>query len=49
MVGILGTGWLYDAAGGAQPAFLVAAAVELVPLGLVLTLGRRLDPDRTRT
>lgn len=47
--GILGTGWLYDAAGGAQPAFLVAAAVELVPLVLVLTLGRRLDPDRTRT
>jgi PPP family 3-phenylpropionic acid transporter len=44
IVGMLGSGALYDATGGAEAAFLTAGLVELVPLLLVLTLGRRLVP-----
>jgi PPP family 3-phenylpropionic acid transporter len=45
-LGMLGSGALYDAFGGAERAFLVAAGIELVPLTLMLALGRRLDPLR---
>jgi PPP family 3-phenylpropionic acid transporter len=45
-VGMLGSGALYDAFHGAEPAFLLAGALELVPLVLVATWGRRLDPLR---
>jgi hypothetical protein len=44
MSGMLGTGALYDAYHGADVAFLLAGVLELVPLALVATLGRRLDP-----
>jgi PPP family 3-phenylpropionic acid transporter len=44
LVGMLGTGALYDATGGAEAAFAAAAALELLPLALVLTVGRRLAP-----
>jgi len=46
MTGMLGSGALYDASGGADLAFLVAGMLELVPLVLVATFGRRLDPVR---
>ena len=36
VVGYIATGWLYDTVGSVSPAFLAAAALELVPLGLVL-------------
>jgi PPP family 3-phenylpropionic acid transporter len=45
-LGMLGSGALYDAFHRADEAFLVAAGVELIPLALVLSLGRRLDPLR---
>ena len=43
-LGMLGTGALDDAFGGADSAFLLAGVLELVPLVLVATIGRRLDP-----
>jgi PPP family 3-phenylpropionic acid transporter len=43
LLGVLGSGFLYDRFGGAT-AFQVAAFVELIPLALALTLGRRLAP-----
>lgn len=49
LIGMLGSGALYDATGGAATSFLVAGVVEVVPLGLVLVLGRRLDPTRVAT
>jgi PPP family 3-phenylpropionic acid transporter len=49
LVGMLGTGALYDATGGGEAAFGAAAALELVPLALTLTLGRKLDPGRAPT
>ena len=45
-LGMLGSGALYDTFHGAEAAFLAAAAVELVPLVLVASWGRRLDPLR---
>jgi PPP family 3-phenylpropionic acid transporter len=45
-LGMLGSGALYDAYGGADRSFQIAAALELVPVALMLTLGRRLDPTR---
>lgn len=44
IVGVLGTGWLYDAFGGAGPAFVIAGVVELLPLALIVLHGRRLEP-----
>jgi PPP family 3-phenylpropionic acid transporter len=44
--GMLGSGALYDAFHGADKAFLLAAGLELVPLLLVASWGRRLDPLR---
>jgi len=44
IVGMYASGALYDAFGRAEPAFLLAAAVELVPFTLALTKGRRLQP-----
>jgi PPP family 3-phenylpropionic acid transporter len=44
--GMFLTGLLYDAFGGAETAFLIAGLVELLPLLLMLALGRRLDPGR---
>jgi PPP family 3-phenylpropionic acid transporter len=44
--GMLGSGALYDAYGGADRAFLIAAGLELLPLALVISFGRRLDPLR---
>jgi PPP family 3-phenylpropionic acid transporter len=46
MIGMLGSGALYDATHGADAAFLVAGALEVLPLVLVATWGRRLDPLR---
>jgi PPP family 3-phenylpropionic acid transporter len=46
MTGMLGSGALYDAYHGADASFLVAGVLELVPLALVATIGRRLDPLR---
>jgi PPP family 3-phenylpropionic acid transporter len=46
IAGMFATGALYDASGGAEVAFLSAGLLELLPLGLVLALGRRLDPGR---
>jgi MFS transporter, PPP family, 3-phenylpropionic acid transporter len=45
-LGMLGSGALYDAFGGADTAFVVAGLLEVVPLVLVATWGRRLDPTR---
>jgi PPP family 3-phenylpropionic acid transporter len=45
-LGMLGSGALYDAFHGAEPGFLIAAGLELLPLALVATWGRRLDPLR---
>ncbi len=42
IVGVLGTGFIYDAAGSAAPAFVVGGLVDLVALLLLLTRGRRL-------
>lgn len=39
--GYLASGAIYDAGGGVAPAFLAAAALELVPLGLVLAAAAR--------
>ena len=44
LIGYLGSGFLVDVSGGAQAAFLAAAAIEVVPLVLILTFGRRLQP-----
>jgi MFS transporter, PPP family, 3-phenylpropionic acid transporter len=44
--GMLASGALYDAFHGAEQAFLIAAGFELVPLALMISLGRRLDPLR---
>jgi PPP family 3-phenylpropionic acid transporter len=44
--GMLASGALYDAYHGAGPAFLAAAGLELVPLVLMISWGRRLDPLR---
>lgn len=44
VIGMLGTGAIYDQGSGAAPAFLAAAGLELVPLALVLIWGRRLEP-----
>jgi PPP family 3-phenylpropionic acid transporter len=44
LIGMLGTGLLYDLTGGVQAAFGAAAALQLVPLALAVTAGRRLDP-----
>ena len=44
IAGVLGTGALYDAFGGAGAAFVVAGALEIVPLALMLWLGRKLEP-----
>jgi hypothetical protein len=44
LIGMLGSGALYDASGGAEAAFAAAAALELVPFALTVTLGRKLDP-----
>lgn len=46
MIGMLGSGALYDRTGGAETAFAVAGFLELVPLVLIATVGRRLDPAR---
>lgn len=46
MFGMQGSGALYDRFGGAEAAFVVAGFLELVPLLLVVTWGRRLDPLR---
>jgi PPP family 3-phenylpropionic acid transporter len=46
MTGMLGSGALYDHFHGAEASFLVAGVLELVPLALVATLGRRLEPLR---
>jgi hypothetical protein len=40
---MLAAGWLYDRFGGAGPAFGAAALLELAPLALTLTWGRRLE------
>jgi PPP family 3-phenylpropionic acid transporter len=45
LFGMLTTGVLYDAARSAVPAFWAAGAVELLPLGLTLLWGRRLEAD----
>src|SRR5205814_8484581 len=45
-LGMLASGALYDAFHGAEAAFLAAAALELVPLALMISWGRRLDPLR---
>ena len=45
-LGMLGSGALYDAFGGAEPSFAIAGALEVVPLVLMATWGRRLDPTR---
>jgi PPP family 3-phenylpropionic acid transporter len=45
-LGMLASGALYDAFHGAENAFLIAAGLELVPLALVISFGRRLDPLR---
>ncbi|HXU79794.1 MAG TPA: MFS transporter, partial [Polyangia bacterium] len=45
-LGMLGSGVLYDVFHRADESFLIAGAVELVPLVLVLSWGRRLDPLR---
>ena len=44
LIGYLGFGLLVDVSGGAEAAFLAAATIELVPLALTATLGRRLQP-----
>jgi MFS transporter, PPP family, 3-phenylpropionic acid transporter len=46
IAGMLATGVIYDGTKSAESAFLIAAVVELLPLALVITLGRRLDPTR---
>jgi PPP family 3-phenylpropionic acid transporter len=46
MVGMLGSGTIYDATHGADAAFVAAGVLELLPLALVATWGRRLDPLR---
>jgi MFS transporter, PPP family, 3-phenylpropionic acid transporter len=43
--GMVATGAIYDASGGAEAAFLTAGLVELAPFFLMLALGRRLDPS----
>jgi PPP family 3-phenylpropionic acid transporter len=43
LIGVLGSGLLYDSFGGTA-AFQVAAVAELIPLALALTLGRHLAP-----
>jgi PPP family 3-phenylpropionic acid transporter len=43
--GMFASGAIYDATGGAEGAFVTAGVVELLPLALVLALGRRLDPS----
>jgi PPP family 3-phenylpropionic acid transporter len=43
-IGALGTGLLYDAFASAAPAFAIGGLVELVPLVLILTVGKRLEP-----
>ena len=45
-LGMLGSGALYDAFGGAEPSFVIAGVLEVVPLALMATWGRRLDPTR---
>jgi PPP family 3-phenylpropionic acid transporter len=42
LVGVLGSGLLYDATGGASAAFATAAGLELIPLALTLAAGWRL-------
>jgi PPP family 3-phenylpropionic acid transporter len=49
LLGMLGSGALYDATGGAATSFLVAGVLELLPLALVLGPGRRLDPTPVTT
>jgi MFS transporter, PPP family, 3-phenylpropionic acid transporter len=52
LIGYLGSGFLVDVSGGAQAAFVAAAAIEVIPLALILGLGRRLQPvplQETRT
>jgi PPP family 3-phenylpropionic acid transporter len=46
LIGYQGSGWLVDVSGGAKAAFLAAAAIELLPLVLALTLARRHSPDQ---
>ncbi len=48
MIGLFASGAAYDAFFSAAPSFVAAAAFELVPLTLVLALGRKLDPTRAR-
>jgi MFS transporter, PPP family, 3-phenylpropionic acid transporter len=45
-LGMLGSGAMYDAFGGADAAFVTAGLIEVVPLVLVAVWGRRLDPLR---
>jgi PPP family 3-phenylpropionic acid transporter len=45
-LGMLGSGALYDAFHGAEPSFVIAGLLEVVPLVLVAIWGRRLDPSR---
>jgi PPP family 3-phenylpropionic acid transporter len=45
LIGYLGSGFLVDVSGGARAAFLAAAALEVVPLALVLLFGRRFRPE----
>jgi len=44
LVGVLMSGWLYDTFHGAGAAFLAAGFLEIVPLTLAVTVGRRLCP-----
>ncbi|MBC8131815.1 MAG: hypothetical protein H7X95_02445 [Deltaproteobacteria bacterium] len=39
--GYLATGWLYEWAGSVDSAFFAAAALEILPLGLVLVARAR--------
>ncbi len=41
LIGYMGSGFLVDVGGGAQTAFLAAAALEVIPLVLTLVFGRR--------
>ena len=44
LIGYMGSGFLVDVSGGAQAAFLAAAAIEVVALAVILIFGRRLQP-----
>ncbi len=44
IVGMLGTGVIYDRTGSAAPAYVLAGCLEIVPLVLALSVGRRLAP-----